>query len=207
MIDIRSLILDYGGVISYPQKQEFYDKVYQILAQKPDKLKEFYYQFRPDFDIGKLSAEEYWIKIFDNLGVQYDKINLQTLITMDLQSWTIENPAMNRFIIENRDKVHNLSIISNMPREFACYLRDNYSLLNYFDEIIFSGEIGLIKPDQRIFEYTLEKLGIPPNECLFVDDSKTNIAAAEKKGINTIHFTTFTQFRDELNSKYILVGS
>ena len=205
MIDIRSLILDYGGVISYSQKQDFYDKVYKILDQKPAKLREVYYQFRHDFDSGKLSAEEYWIKIFDDLGVQYDNINLQTLITEDIQSWTIVNPAMNQFIIENRDKVHNLSIISNMPREFAVYLRDNYGLLKYFDEIIFSGEIGLIKPDQRIFEYTLEKRGILTNECLFVDDSKTNIAAAEKIGINTIHFTTFTQFRDELNSKYTLV--
>lgn len=206
MIDIRLLILDYGGVISNQQKQDFYDKVYKLLDQKPAKLKEIYYLYRSDFDSGKLSAEEYWIKIFNNLGVQYDNIDIQTLITEDIHSWTIVNPAMNQFIVENRNKIRNLAIISNMPKEFAVYLRENYGLLKYFDEIVFSGEIGLIKPDQRIFEYTLEKLGILSNECLFVDDSKTNIATAEKMGINTIHFTTFNQFRDELNSKYTLVG-
>ncbi len=207
MICIRSLILDYGGVISKPQKNDFTKKVFKILGHESAGFMDAYYQYRGDFDNGTNSAEEYWIRILNQLGYAIDKRKIESLIIEDTLSWTEINPDMLNFIIENRNKVQNLSIISNMPKEILEYINENQSMLSYFDETIYSCEVKQNKPNPRIYELALERIGLPTNKCLFVDDSKANISAAQKIGINTIHFKAFTQFTDELDSKFHLCKS
>ncbi|WP_433252445.1 HAD family hydrolase [Streptosporangium sp. CA-135522] len=56
-----------------------------------------------------------------------------------------------------------------------------------FDEIVISGEIGMRKPESRIFEHALGKLGLAGRECVFVDDIEANIEAARALGIVGVH--------------------
>ena len=55
--------------------------------------------------------------------------------------------------------------------------------------MVVSCEIGLRKPDPKIFNYLLKKLDLISQECLFIDDLENNIEAAQKLGFITIHFT------------------
>jgi epoxide hydrolase-like predicted phosphatase len=55
-----------------------------------------------------------------------------------------------------------------------------------FDEYIESSVVGLRKPDQKIFLYTCEKLGVKPNEAIFLDDIGTNLKVAKHLGMKTI---------------------
>jgi FMN phosphatase YigB (HAD superfamily)/DNA-binding XRE family transcriptional regulator len=57
--------------------------------------------------------------------------------------------------------------------------------------IIDSSEVGAIKPEQRIYEIALEKSGVQPSEILLVDDSRTNIMAAERMGWRVLWFDDF----------------
>ncbi|GAA2243957.1 hypothetical protein GCM10010430_27110 [Kitasatospora cystarginea] len=61
-----------------------------------------------------------------------------------------------------------------------------FDLYGTFDEVVLSGEHGVRKPDPAIFRLTLDKLGVPAEECLFVDDSQENLAAAYKLGITPL---------------------
>ena len=58
-----------------------------------------------------------------------------------------------------------------------------------FDAMIISAEVGVEKPDARIFQIALEKLGVAASESVFLDDFVENIAAARALGMQTIHFT------------------
>lgn len=84
-----------------------------------------------------------------------------------------------------------LYILSNISKGFANSYH-NYpwikELFDKFDGLVFSGEVGMIKPDKRIFEHILEKYGLNAKECLFIDDSKANTDAASALGINTYLF-------------------
>ena len=61
-------------------------------------------------------------------------------------------------------------------------------LFSYFEGIVLSAPIGLIKPDVEIFEYILNKYDLKREDCLFVDDTLINIEGAQKAGIQTYHF-------------------
>ena len=55
-----------------------------------------------------------------------------------------------------------------------------------FDAVVISGEVGLHKPDPEIFHLGCEKVGLAPEECVFVDDLKENCAGAEAVGMTAV---------------------
>ncbi|MFC5720850.1 HAD-IA family hydrolase [Streptomyces gamaensis] len=61
-----------------------------------------------------------------------------------------------------------------------------FDLHGTFDEVVFSAEHGVRKPDPAIFRLVLGKLGVPAERCLFVDDSEDNLAAAQRLGITPL---------------------
>jgi putative hydrolase of the HAD superfamily len=56
-----------------------------------------------------------------------------------------------------------------------------------FDDVVISAEVGMRKPEDRIFVLASERLGVPPPECVFIDDVDANIAAAKALGFLTVH--------------------
>ena len=62
-----------------------------------------------------------------------------------------------------------------------------FDLRGTFDEVVLSAEHGVRKPDPVIFQLVLDRLGVAAGECLFVDDSEENLAAAQRLGISTLH--------------------
>lgn len=69
-----------------------------------------------------------------------------------------------------------------------------------FKVIFNSSELGMIKPDPRLFQHVCDFLNVSPKEALFIDDSKTNVRAAAKLGFKSIHFTTLAALQTELES-------
>ncbi|MCG5218469.1 HAD family hydrolase [Streptosporangium sp. KLBMP 9127] len=65
------------------------------------------------------------------------------------------------------------------------YPRDDWD--EVFDEVVISGEVGMRKPEPRIFHHTLGVVGLPPEQCVFVDDIEANILVAEGLGITGVH--------------------
>ena len=58
-----------------------------------------------------------------------------------------------------------------------------------FDAVVISSEVGLRKPDPAIYRHALDLLGLPPEECAFIDDIEHNVRAAESLGIVGVHHT------------------
>ncbi len=57
-----------------------------------------------------------------------------------------------------------------------------------FDAVVISSEVRLRKPDPAIFHHALDLIGLPPEECAFVDDIEYNVRAAEELGITGVHY-------------------
>lgn len=94
--------------------------------------------------------------------------------------------------------------LSNWSAETFPLVQDEYPFLEHFDEIILSGEVKLIKPDRAIFDLLLDKINLPAEETIFVDDSLPNIRTAQEMGFNTIHFTTPKNLEDALKEYGVL---
>jgi 2-haloacid dehalogenase len=93
---------------------------------------------------------------------------------------------------------------SNWPAEKFNLVRPRYEFMAWFQGIVISGEVGFAKPDPRIFQVLLEHVDRPAGECLLIDDSTTNIAAAQTLGFQTIHFQKPPQLAGELVKRGLL---
>ena len=82
---------------------------------------------------------------------------------------------------------YSIYLLSNFPGDqFEKYRLQN-SYIDMFDDRIISGDVGLAKPDKRIYELAVQKFSLIPEESLFIDDKIENTTSAEKLGIKTIH--------------------
>ena len=67
-----------------------------------------------------------------------------------------------------------------------------------FTDMVFSYEVGMTKPDHRIYEITAQKLGLSPPECMFIDDQPRYCQAAKEVGMTAIIYENFKQMKTEL---------
>lgn len=82
---------------------------------------------------------------------------------------------------------HTVHAITNFSREKFDIARVRFPFLNLFEHALVSGDIGLIKPDYRIYHRFVRDVGLRPDELIFVDDSAVNIAAAKSVGFKVFH--------------------
>lgn len=201
-IKIRALILDYGGVISQPQNRKNVDNILQCIQQDYDDFMQVYYDLRVGYDSGQLSGEEYWIRVLQHYSLNPNGFDLSNFIQEDVNSWTVLNDSVLQYLKENRGRIPKLAMISNMVDDTLVFMREHYDWLDLFDELVFSCELGVNKPEKEIYEICLRKLKIPPGECLFVDDSSNNVRGAIESGMYGIQFKNFLQFMLELDEKF-----
>ena len=97
-----------------------------------------------------------------------------------------ENVALLRRLKAGGARVHALS---NFAHEKFDAALGAFDFLNLFDVAVISGREGVAKPDRRIFDLLVERVGLPPSQLLFVDNSERNVEAARACGIETIHYT------------------
>ncbi|TNG94562.1 HAD family phosphatase [Pasteurellaceae bacterium USgator11] len=82
----------------------------------------------------------------------------------------------------------DLICISNMPLHADAYLRKRYDYWHLFRGIVISAQVQLLKPHLDIFHYAIEQYQLAPDRSLFIDDSKANIDAAQKCGIQGVWY-------------------
>jgi HAD superfamily hydrolase (TIGR01509 family) len=85
--------------------------------------------------------------------------------------------------------VHALSNYNRQKFDMACKL---FPFLEAFDELVLSGDVGLVKPDAQIFELLIRRCGLDVGRTAFIDDSIANVATAARLGFATIHFNEKT---------------
>jgi HAD superfamily hydrolase (TIGR01509 family) len=110
--------------------------------------------------------------------------------------------------IRNLDDLHASGVplfaLTNMPSEKAAMVFGKSHVFGYFRDIIVSGDEKLTKPDAAIYHLTLQRLGLPAEMVLFIDDSAANIAAADALGFQTHHFTDPDDLRPRLIAEGLL---
>ena len=94
--------------------------------------------------------------------------------------------------------------LSNWSSEKFAAVRARYAFFQLFDTILLSGDVKLIKPDPRVFQALLDRIGLSAGECVFIDDSEENITTARSLGFETIRFESADQLRTVLQQRGLL---
>ena len=104
------------------------------------------------------------------------------------------------WVKELKDKGYHVWYLSNFSRKAEVECADSLAFLPYMDGGILSYREKLVKPDPAIYRLLLERYALPPEECVFIDDTAKNIDAARALGIRGIVFTDKTQAQEALRA-------
>lgn len=103
---------------------------------------------------------------------------------------------------------YRLLAITNWSAEKFPIARKRFPFLDWFEDIIVSGEIGIIKPDKKIYEYALKRFNLTfPESAVFIDDRSENIETAVKYGLKGIHYKNPIQLKSDLKNLGIYLNS
>jgi putative hydrolase of the HAD superfamily len=95
-------------------------------------------------------------------------------------------PVVHR-VRELRASGLRLAILTNNVREFAGTWKTTFPVSELFDVVVDSSEVGIRKPDPRVYGLTCERLGVDPEAAVFLDDLPVNVAAARAVGMEAVH--------------------
>ena len=184
---IKAIIFDYFKTITIKSELGIwrqYDPVrlheeeIKALINEYDKGKSFTWLCQEVSKINGIPADELE-SVYNNQPVL--KLNLELI---DF----IKNELKNKY---------KLSLLSNIGSEPGQLV--NINNLAFFDDKLLSFEVGLIKPDPAIYLLAAKRLGVAPEECVFVDDVIANVKAAESIGMKGIIFKNYTDFEASLD--------
>ena len=95
--------------------------------------------------------------------------------------------------------------LTNLPAEKWPHIQTTYPAIARFEDVIVSGQEGVIKPDRRIYEITAARLPFEPGEVLFFDDRRDNVDAARTLGFDAEVFESAAQVRGALATRAIFL--
>jgi HAD superfamily hydrolase (TIGR01509 family) len=101
-------------------------------------------------------------------------------------------------VIPQLEGSYKLAALSNHGREWAEFMQREFDFFRHFDQVVFSCDVHLRKPDPEIYKLCLSRINSKPPECLFVDDKKRNTDAASGLGMKILTLERNVPLRDEL---------
>ena len=183
-----ALILDYGEVLCHPMRPGAMALMAHQLGVTDTEMTDVYWRHRRDYDLG-MPVREYWDLVARDLGVPLDPPLVDSLIAVDVDSWTDYRDEMWTLAATYRTGGGKLGMLSNGVPEIVARIRADKDLESNFDAVVISFEVQLAKPEPEIYRVTLDRLGVQAFDALFVDDRAENIQTARELGLQTLHFT------------------
>lgn len=175
-------LFDLYGVLLKTQSEQALRDLENVLGCG-EELWPVYWEYRGDFDAGRVSEEEYWELVRAKL--QLEPFDVAKAIEVDYAGWLEADEEM----VERVKTLTPKGLLSNIPAGLAKKVKEKHTWLQDFDAVAMSCDIGVEKPQARAYEIALEMLGAKPEETYFFDDNEANVEAAKKLGIQATLFT------------------
>ncbi len=185
-MSIKAVIFDFGGVIVRTAGRELRHKWDDKLALPHGTVEEIVFnsQHGRDAQHGVHSEPEHWTWLQEKWSLSDEEAQQ---FRSDFFGADVVDQKLMRFIHGLRPHF-TTAIISNAMDGLREDLDVVHGVADAFDLIVVSAEFGTMKPDLAIYRHTLEKLGIPAEQSVFIDDFQHNIEGAQAAGMHTIHY-------------------
>ncbi len=107
------------------------------------------------------------------------------------------NESLLAYIPESLKGVYKIGFLSNVAKDRTHELFTDTDIA-LFDDMVLSFQVGMAKPEPEIFRLSAQRLGVQPEECVFLDDLSKYLVGAEEAGMHTILFKNTEQFKRDL---------
>lgn len=187
---IKTILFDFGGVLYLTPDMKWVRRwkvIFGIgdnseimeMLENPNES-----QIIKDVCLGRISEEHTWDMVAEKWHIKPEFIQR---IRQKAFSKRNMNKPMVQFLADLH-KSYQTGILSNAGDQTRHVMEDIFHLDRFVDDIIISAEEGIIKPDRRIYQIALDRLGAEPDTTLFVDDYPANVKGARDLGMKAVHF-------------------
>ncbi|MGE5223428.1 MAG: HAD family hydrolase [Omnitrophica WOR_2 bacterium] len=197
-MSIRAVIFDLGGVLVRTEDRATRLELCRQLGLTYEQLSSAVFDSPTAIQatLGEISAESHWKNLLASLQWSNGgKAEFEGLF------WG--GDSLNTGLVETIRSLrprYKTALLSNAWDDVREKVIDRWNLLPLFDVVIISAEVRLAKPDPRIYELAVDRLGVKPEEAVFIDDFIDNVKAARDAGLYAIQFINNAQTTGELRS-------
>jgi epoxide hydrolase-like predicted phosphatase len=191
---IESVIFDWGGVLIDDPRPGLLRYCADAFSVARECYTPVHDLFHDEFQKGLVSEEIFWQKVCRKLGKPTPKV--PSLWSGAFRSAYVPRPDVFSLVSSLRDKGYRTALLSNTELPAVEFFHElSYDM---FDVFVFSCTEGVMKPEPRIYEITLERLGSKARQSIFIDDRQDYVQGAKEAGLNTILFKGIEQVKSEL---------
>lgn len=193
---IRAVIFDYGGVVVQMKDETPRQQLVERLGMDLDLF--YHHVFESESarrgSRGEVSFANHWNYVCGQLKVPkaeqaaaLEAFHAADRVDQELIAWMRE-----------LRRQYKIGLLSNAWDNLRSLLEDRWQVADEFDDLIISAEVGLVKPDRRIYELAVQRLGVLPEEAVFFDDMPANVQGAQVAGLKAYQYTDVEQAKDDL---------
>lgn len=184
---IKAIIFDFFGVLTSDLWREFIDGLPSTADVK--RARELNHQY----DAGLINLDEFLSQVEEATGQR------PQLVEKLLDNETTKNTALLDYIVELKSN-YKIGLISNIGTDWITSKFLNTQEQALFDDMVFSYMVGTTKPDPEIYTMACERLGVEPEQTVFIDDIAEYCEASRGVGMQAIHYRSFKQLKADLES-------
>lgn len=190
---IKAIVIDIGGVYIKGTRND----LFSFLSKKfKVDFKSSIGELYQEFNDGKITPEKFWREASNKLKINESILKKSWLNALKAIFTINENFEE---IIKNMKKLgYKIATITN-TNKFHFDFHKKFGHYKYFDVVIASFEVGIQKPDERIYVILMQKLNLQPKEILFIDNSGDNLSIAKKLGMETLIYTDLEDLKKNLS--------
>ena len=189
---IKNIVFDMGNVLLDFNPQASMQMLKTNKEAQPFILKEL---FGGDewvqLDLGNISIDEAYESIKQRVPETYHADLRKCTDEWDVCMVPVEGAK--EFCDYVKTKGYGVYVLSNAHKSFYRYF-PRYFDLDFFDGVVVSADVHIVKPDVRIYEHLLKKFDLKAEECLFIDDRLDQVEGAKKAGMTAVQFENDCEF-------------
>lgn len=195
----EAIVFDFGGVMTgKPNREAVVEFLCKSFDFSPQEFEVVNQEKRKAVKAGKRD-QDFWFEYARQKNITLPE-GWEDSFNHVVKNSIGVNHEMYDFVLELKEKGMPVALLSNIDTHLARIIRE-FNLYAPFDPCLLSCEIGLEKPDPKIYEFLLKEMQLPAANIIFVDDRIKNVEAAQKLGFDAILFTSQEQFQKELKKR------
>jgi len=190
---IKAIIFDLGGVLVRTADFSPREQLAARLGMSRAELEDFIFggESGEKAQRGEITAVEHWENLYHTLN--YPAEEFRIIVDEFFRQDQLDGELVD--YVRKLHQTYKTALLSNAWDDQREVIAEKWHIEDAFDVIISSSKVGMVKPDRRIFELTLERLGSEACQTIFVDDMTSNVEGASAIGMHAIQFRTPVQVR------------
>ena len=206
---VRTIFFDIGGVVVDAPMAGYLKLGCEFFGCDEDTLKRATAENLAALEMAQIDSEKFWQRVCENIASSGGKSVPAWKFKGFWEGLLTDRLKVDQDLVDlvRRLKAHcRVAVLSNVIKEHAVILQRE-KVYEHFNPVILSCNVGLRKPDPKMYDKAAELSKTSPSRCLLVDDCTDNLEAAKKAGWRTFHYTEFDEFKHAMYQMGMLEGA